>query len=79
MASGIGGIGANKIIEGVASPQDISIIVYNNIFIVHPSLAGPGCQKVHFVINFDFHIGVAGKGVKELIGFHAYQPGKAVH
>ena len=79
VAAAVGGVAADEVVEGVAAAQDVAVVVHNHIFIVHPALGFPGLGQVDGVVEADFHIRVAGQGVKDFAALHAHQAGKAVH
>ena len=79
MASGIRGIGTDEIIKGIPAAQYISVVIHNHILVMHPSLGFPRKQGIHFVVNLDFNVWMAGEGIKKLAGLHAHQAGEPVH
>ena len=79
MASGIRGIGTDEIIKGIPASKYISVVIHNHVLVMHPSLGFPRKQGIHFVVNLDFNVWMAGQGIEKLAGFHAHQAGEPVH
>ena len=79
VAAGVGGIGTDKIVKGIPSPQYIAVIVRDHIFVMHPALGCPGLKQIYLVVDLDLYIGMAGQCIEVIVPLHAHQTGKTIH
>ena len=70
---------AQEQVRRIAPSQQISGIIYNQVFIVKPRLKLPWFQKIDRIVNSDFHAFLQCKRLKPFIPPQVKKPAETVH